>query len=290
MEERIWEKDLLLPALKIINDAWNDWISTTELSDNLRELLNPSGEDLQILNWRADDKFSQKVRNLVSHKTLEKEWYVKFENKKFYILDRWETYILLHNQNNAMDKIKIIDNKINIRDFNQLRSEVKEKQTLRGIEKEENAFIVYIGEKFFPESFDIHENITDTAFFREKIMVDRKGGDDYWIDMFIKEELWNKKIKYKLFNFKYTSDFKKSSKCNFPWSEIQKVHSVVQRFTIIDETLLQENINENLKNLVEEVIYLNHEWYIIDYEVIFVSNYYNWFTKKRWRNCKKFIF
>jgi hypothetical protein len=78
-----------------------------------------------------------------------------------------------------MDKIKIIDNKINIRDFNQLRSEVKEKQTLRGIEKEENAFIVYIGEKFFPESFDIHENITDTAFFREKIMVDRKGGDDY---------------------------------------------------------------------------------------------------------------
>ena len=67
MEERIWEKDLLLPALKIINDAWNDWISTTELSNNLRDLLNPSGEDLQRLSWRRDDKFSQKVRNLKSH-------------------------------------------------------------------------------------------------------------------------------------------------------------------------------------------------------------------------------
>lgn len=276
----ITEKELILPSLQVISDS-GDGICTSDLILELRKKVQLSPEDMRILQWRKDDKFSQKVRNLVSHKTLEKEWYVKFENKKFYMLDRWEDYILLHNQNNAMDKIKIIDNKkINIRDFNQLRFEVKEKQTLEGIEKEENAFIVYIGEKFFPESFDIHENITDTAFFREKIMVDRKGGDDYWIDMFIKEELWNKKIKYKLFNFKYTSDFKKSSECNFPWSEIQKVHSVVQRFTIIDETLLQENINENLKNLVEDVIYLNHEWYIIDYEVIFVSNYYNWFTKK----------
>lgn len=276
----ITEKELILPSLQVISDS-GDGISTSDLIVELRKKVQLSPEDMEILQWRKDDKFSQKVRNLVSHKTLEKEWYVKFENKKFYILDRWEDYILLHNQNSAMDKIKIIDNKkINIRDFNQLRFEVKKKQTLEGIEKEENAFIVYIGEKFFPEDFDIHENITDTAFFKEKIMIDRKGWDDYWIDMFIKEELSNKRIKYKLFNFKYTCEFKKSSESNFPWSEIQKVHSIIQRFATMDEMLLEENINENLKNLVQDIISLNNEWYIIDYEVIFVSNYYNWFTAK----------
>ena len=31
----------------------------------------PSGEDLERLSNRSDDKFSQKVRNLKSHKTLE---------------------------------------------------------------------------------------------------------------------------------------------------------------------------------------------------------------------------
>ena len=101
MEERIWEKDLLLPALKIINDAWNNWISTTELSDNLRTLLNPSGEDLQILKWRADDKFSQKVRNLKSHKTLEKKGFVRCESSnetsKFYITEEWKQYLQENN-------------------------------------------------------------------------------------------------------------------------------------------------------------------------------------------------
>lgn len=276
----ITEKELILPSLEIIADS-EDGIFTSHLILELRKKVQLSSEDMKILQWRKDDKFSQKVRNLVSHKTLEKKWYVKIENKKFYILDKWRDYILLHNQNNSMDKIKIIDNKkINIRDFNQLRFEVQEKKKIEGIEKEENAFIVYIGEKFFPEAFDLHENITDTAFFREKIMVDRKGGDDYWIDMFIKEELSNKRIKYKLFNFKYTCEFKKSSECNFPWSEIQKVHSIIQRFATMDEMLLEENINENLKNLIQDIISLNNEWYIIDYEVIFVSNYYNWFTAK----------
>ncbi len=32
--------------------------------------MEPSGEDLQILQDRNDDKFSQKVRNIKSHDTL----------------------------------------------------------------------------------------------------------------------------------------------------------------------------------------------------------------------------
>ena len=35
--------------------------------------MKPNGEDKIILINRTDDKFSQKVRNLKSHKTLEKK-------------------------------------------------------------------------------------------------------------------------------------------------------------------------------------------------------------------------
>jgi hypothetical protein len=59
--------DLIVPAVAIIA-AHPDGIGTSELST----LLRRQGEDLEPLKKRADDKFSQKVRNLKSHKTLEK--------------------------------------------------------------------------------------------------------------------------------------------------------------------------------------------------------------------------
>ena len=64
------ESDLIVPALAIIA-AHPEGIGTTELSSLLRRQLNPSGEDLEPLLNRADDKFSQKVRNLKSHNSLE---------------------------------------------------------------------------------------------------------------------------------------------------------------------------------------------------------------------------
>lgn len=65
MEERIFENDLRLPALYIIS-LKNGNINTTELSQMLREILKPSGEDLEILSNRNDDYFSQIVRNLTA--------------------------------------------------------------------------------------------------------------------------------------------------------------------------------------------------------------------------------
>jgi 5-methylcytosine-specific restriction endonuclease McrA len=49
----------------------NPGITTTDLSAELRRLFKPSGEDAEILRGRKDDKFSQIVRNLVSHHTLD---------------------------------------------------------------------------------------------------------------------------------------------------------------------------------------------------------------------------
>jgi predicted HNH restriction endonuclease len=66
---RISERDLILPALYVIQNQ--PGITTAELINELRNIFNPVGEDAEILHGRNDDKFSQIVRNLVSHHTLD---------------------------------------------------------------------------------------------------------------------------------------------------------------------------------------------------------------------------
>jgi hypothetical protein len=65
---RITEKDLYVPALRAMARRQNGYISTADLIDELRAELGPTGEDLEILDNRQDDRFSQKVRNIKSHK------------------------------------------------------------------------------------------------------------------------------------------------------------------------------------------------------------------------------
>ncbi len=62
------ERDIIPVALEVIKA--NHGIRTSELIDMVRSKMKPSGEDLEILNNRNDDKFSQKVRNIKSHKSL----------------------------------------------------------------------------------------------------------------------------------------------------------------------------------------------------------------------------
>lgn len=62
------ENEIAPIALDIIKE--NPGIRTSELIQYCREIMNPSGEDLEILDNRNDDKFSQKVRNLKSHDTI----------------------------------------------------------------------------------------------------------------------------------------------------------------------------------------------------------------------------
>ena len=78
---RISEPELVVPALRII--AINPGISTSNLIEKLVDELRPTGEDLEILKGRKDSKFSQKVRNLRSHKTLDQRGpgYTRYERK-----------------------------------------------------------------------------------------------------------------------------------------------------------------------------------------------------------------
>ena len=65
---RVWESDLVLPGLRVMSERQDGFISTTELIQELEELFNPTGKDAEIIDGRSDTFFSQKVRNLISHK------------------------------------------------------------------------------------------------------------------------------------------------------------------------------------------------------------------------------
>lgn len=80
MRNRTRERDLILPALEIMSQRGGS-VTTRDLIVELRARLQPSGEDLRILDGRTDDKFSQIVRNLRSHKTFERLGIARYGEK-----------------------------------------------------------------------------------------------------------------------------------------------------------------------------------------------------------------
>lgn len=65
---RITERDVYLPALTILSAADGGFMKMSDLIKALEEHFNPEGEDAQILAGRSDTRFSQIVRNIVSHR------------------------------------------------------------------------------------------------------------------------------------------------------------------------------------------------------------------------------
>jgi len=100
------ENDLIFPALQLLNQALHRGLSTTELIEQLRQRLQPTGHDIEIIKGRKDDYFSQKVRNLKSHNTLTKKglatylseyWAITTSGRK-YLDDNEEVYDSLKSQ------------------------------------------------------------------------------------------------------------------------------------------------------------------------------------------------
>lgn len=65
---RISEADLYIPSLRTANAYPGGFVSTADLILELEAIFSPAGVDSEILEGRADTRFSQKVRNLVSHR------------------------------------------------------------------------------------------------------------------------------------------------------------------------------------------------------------------------------
>lgn len=83
---RISESDLILPALYILNKEPVGYINTTNLIKKLTVIMRPTGDDAKILAGRKDTYFSQIVRNLKSHDTLEKKGYATYTKGQGYKL------------------------------------------------------------------------------------------------------------------------------------------------------------------------------------------------------------
>ena len=67
---RYSERELVVPTLALL-DRSEAGLTTSDLIRELTIILKPDGPDGEILAGRNDTYFSQKVRNLVSHRTLE---------------------------------------------------------------------------------------------------------------------------------------------------------------------------------------------------------------------------
>src|SRR6266496_1454706 len=76
VDKRVSETELLLPALYFINRE--PGITTSRLKSLLVDLLRPTGKDAEIAKNRSDTYFEQKVRNLVSHRTLQERGYAEY--------------------------------------------------------------------------------------------------------------------------------------------------------------------------------------------------------------------
>lgn len=93
MTTRITESELVLPSLFLMNSSEDGVIETATLIEKLRELMRPQGEDLKILAGRRDDKFSQKVRNLKSHNTFERDDLARYIDDHFEITENGRVYL-----------------------------------------------------------------------------------------------------------------------------------------------------------------------------------------------------
>jgi hypothetical protein len=62
------ESDLRIAAMQLLAKAPGGFIATEKLIPALADVFKPEGIDVAILDGRSDTHFSQKVRNLVSHR------------------------------------------------------------------------------------------------------------------------------------------------------------------------------------------------------------------------------
>ncbi len=74
VNDRTVEADLIDPSIALIERYGDEesGLEITVLARKLREVIKPTEADLLPLKGRKDDRLSQVIRNLVSHRALEK--------------------------------------------------------------------------------------------------------------------------------------------------------------------------------------------------------------------------
>ena len=88
---------LVVPALRKMAERVDGYIATTDLITLLEDEFQPEGQDAQILDGRHDTYFSQKVRNLVSHRetstSMFKKGYAEYTDDGLRITDAGRAFL-----------------------------------------------------------------------------------------------------------------------------------------------------------------------------------------------------
>lgn len=146
MAGRITETELILPSLYLMS-LNNGVITTTELIQKLRDIMKPTGEDLQILAGRNDDKFSQKVRNLIAHRTFKRFGYAEYDAGQICITNDGK----LHLKNNQDILKYLLINDFTYVDLAANLRKVEENQNKKKIETFDENIIIQEGTKKLTE-------------------------------------------------------------------------------------------------------------------------------------------
>lgn len=100
----ITERELVVPTLKVLLEN-GGYISTSALIHILSEKFRPAGVDAEILRNRNDNHFSQKVRNLVSHRQQSTNFiaagYAKYVPGGLYLTDKGRKLLAMIPANDA---------------------------------------------------------------------------------------------------------------------------------------------------------------------------------------------
>lgn len=137
-EKRVKESEIVKPALKIIKD--NPGINTSKLIEELQKVIELYPGDKEILRGRNDTKFSQIVRNLISHKEnnrFGKCIYDRQEgrNKGFYINENGENEIQNYERKKVKEEREDNELQRKIRECNGYNEEELKKANMRKPEK-----------------------------------------------------------------------------------------------------------------------------------------------------------
>ena len=160
-QKRITETQLILPALYLMS-LNGGRITTTDLVPKLRDIMKPTGEDLNILSGRTDDKFSQKVRNLRPHGTFERFGYAHYSGPArtgfVEITDAGRTHLELNR-----DLTYLLVNDFTYTDLTENLRKIEENQDQRKVQIFDENIIIQEGLKRITEN---------TVYERSKLLRD----------------------------------------------------------------------------------------------------------------------
>ena len=219
--KRITEAELVLPALFLMTQNENQ-IATSKLITSLQELMKPDGVDAEILAGRKDTYFSQKVRNLKSHNTLQKHKYATYEKPYFHLTKLGFEFV----KANITIMQYLFNSQFNYVDIKSVVGEISENKIKKGKRK-----IMY---------YDEFVNEGKVIIREQKIYERSKKLRNYAIESFSKNGL----IYCDCCNFEFKSFY--GSKYGDSCIEIHHLKPIYT-YEDVDE---QKTIDEALKNLL----------------------------------------